>query len=119
MVLFSGLCGVGKTLTVLFYYFLSKSLHGNALHSIFVLLKDNKTTTIMKIKAKEVKQGMTIKWGVVTITVEQIETFTQKNGKTGKVFYGPAIRSFGRGVRPSKYSNYDIEVKDETFVTVK
>lgn len=73
----------------------------------------------MKIKAKEVETGMTIKWGVVTITVNNIETFTQKNGITGKVFYGPATRSFGRGVRPAKYKTYDIEVKDETFVTVK
>lgn len=73
----------------------------------------------MTIEAQDVKVGMTIKWGVVTITVNAIETFTQKNGVTGKVFYGPAIRSFGRGVRPAKYSEYDIEVKDKTIVTVK
>lgn len=73
----------------------------------------------MKIQAKEVKVGMTIKWGVVTINVTKIDSFTQKNGITGKVFYGPATRSFGRGVRPAKYPSYDIEVKDETFVIVK
>ena len=73
----------------------------------------------MKIQAKDVKVGMTVKWGVVTITVERIKTFTQKNGKTGKIFYGPATRSFGRGIKPAKYAQYDIDPKDETWLTLK
>ena len=73
----------------------------------------------MKIQAKDVKVGMIVKWGVVTITVERIEPFIQKNGKTGKLFYGPATRSWGRGVKPSHYENYDINVKDDSWLIVK
>lgn len=73
----------------------------------------------MKIQAKDVKVGMTVKWGVVTINVERIETFTQKNGKTGKKFYGPATRSMGRGFKPAKSPQYDIDVKYETWLTLK
>jgi hypothetical protein len=51
---------VGETLTVLFYYFLSKSLHGNVLHSIFVLsittkaitMKNSTTTSIMTLTSE-------------------------------------------------------------------
>jgi len=73
----------------------------------------------MKIQAKDVKIGQTIKWGVVTLTVKKIKSFTQKNGIEGKIFYGNAIRSFGRNVRPAKFDNYDISPKNETWLTLK
>lgn len=73
----------------------------------------------MKIQAKDVKVGMTVGWGVVTLTVEEIKTFTQKNGVTGRFFYGPATRSWGRGIKPSKYESYDINAKDESWLVVK
>ena len=73
----------------------------------------------MKIMAKDVKVGMTIKWGVVTITVKEIKPFTQKNGKKGKLFYGPATRSMGKGFKPCVYDNYDISAKDETWLILK
>jgi hypothetical protein len=68
----------------------------------------------MKIQAKEVQVGMTVIWGVVSITVEKIVPFTQKNGKTGKTFYGSAVRSMGRGRKPSFSANYYINVRDES-----
>jgi hypothetical protein len=73
----------------------------------------------MKIQAKDVKVGMTVKWGVVTITVSEIVPFTQKNGITGKIFYGSATRSYGRGVKPTFYKSYDINAKDESWLTLK
>jgi len=73
----------------------------------------------MKIQAKDVKVGMTIKWGVVTLTVSKIACFTQKNGITGKTFYGSATRSFGRGIKPAYYNSYDIGVKDASWLTIK
>ena len=73
----------------------------------------------MKIQAKDVQVGMTVKWGVVTLTVERIESFTQKNGIEGKVFYGSAVRSFGKGIRPAKYKSYDINAKNETWLSLK
>lgn len=72
----------------------------------------------MKIQAKNIQVGQTVKWGVVTLTVERIVPFTQKNGIEGKIFYGPATRSFGRGVKPIKYETYDINAKNETFLTL-
>lgn len=72
----------------------------------------------MKIQAKDVTVGMKIRWGVVTLTVERIVPFTQKNGKTGKFFYGPAERSLGRGFKPVVLANSEINAKDETFLTL-
>lgn len=73
----------------------------------------------MKIQAKDVQIGMTIKWGVVTINVKEIQNYTQKNGKTAKIFLGPAKVSNGRGFKPSTFDNYDIYAKDESWLIVK
>ena len=73
----------------------------------------------MRIQAKDVQVGMTVTWGVVTIAVQRIVPFEQKNGKTGRTFYGSAKRSFGRNIRPAQYDMYDISPKDETWLTVK
>ena len=69
----------------------------------------------MKIQAKDVKVGMTVKWGVVTMIVEEVETTYQKNGKELKLFTGNVTRSMGRGNKPSKYHT-TIKVKAETFL---
>ena len=69
----------------------------------------------MKIQAKDVKVGMTIRWGVVTMMVEEVETAYQKNGKELKVFTGDVTRSMGRGHKPIQYHD-TIKVKSETFL---
>ncbi len=73
----------------------------------------------MKIKAKEVKVGMTVGWGVVTITVNKIEESFLKNGKQLITLYGSATRSHGGGFKPSIYPNYYITPKGETFLRLK
>ena len=73
----------------------------------------------MKIQAKDVQVGMTVKWGVVTLTVNEIVPFTAKNGREGKVFFGPAIRSYGRGVKPRHFQNEDISVWSESWLSIK
>jgi len=73
----------------------------------------------MKIQAKEAKIGQTIKWGVVTITIERIEKDYQKNGVEVLTFFGPAIRSAGRGFKPYHYKQYDISPKSETIISLK
>jgi len=72
----------------------------------------------MKIKAKDAKVGQTVRWGVVTLTIERIVDYTQKNGIEYKVFWGKAVRGCGRGVKPIRYENYDINAKNETFLTL-
>jgi len=69
----------------------------------------------MKIQAKDVKVGMTIKWGVVTMMVEKVETTYQKNGKELKLFTGNVTRSMGRGQKPVKYHD-TIKVKSKTLL---
>jgi len=69
----------------------------------------------MKIQAKDVKVGMVIKWGVVTMEVEKIETAYQKNGKELKLFTGNVTRSHGRGYPPVYYHD-TIKVKEDTFL---
>tara|TARA_R110002050_G_scaffold26734_2_gene70197 strand:- start:394 stop:642 length:249 start_codon:yes stop_codon:yes gene_type:complete len=78
-----------------------------------------KNTNKMKIKANKVKQGMTVGWGVVTITVERVEESYQKNGKQLITLYGSATRSHGRGIKPTIYPTYDITPKGETFLNLK
>ena len=73
----------------------------------------------MKIKANKVEKGMTVSWGVVTITVENIEESFQKNGKQLITLYGSAIRSMGRGYKPRKYETYSITPKGETYLNLK
>ena len=78
-----------------------------------------------KIQAKDVQTGMTIRWGAVTITVEEIVPYTQKNGIEGKKFIGMAKRSIERGNHIRRNSRAlaahktDIHVKNLTWVTVK
>ena len=69
----------------------------------------------MKIQAKDVKVGMVIKWGVVTMDVEKIETAYQKNGKEIKLFTGNVTRSMGRGNKPAYYHD-TIKIKSDTFL---
>jgi translation elongation factor P/translation initiation factor 5A len=73
----------------------------------------------MKIQAKDVKVGMTITWGVNTITIEKIENGFQKNGKATVTFVGTNIRSYGRGVKNSTWLNYDFTMKAESWTTAK
>ncbi len=70
----------------------------------------------MKIQAKDVKVGTTIKSGVVTMTVEEIETTNQKNGTELRLFTGDVTRSMGRGQKPIKYHD-TIKIKSETTLT--
>ena len=70
----------------------------------------------MKIKANEVTEGMTVRWGVITITVERIEESFQKNGKQLITLFGDYFRSHGRGHKPSQHKNDSITPKGETFL---
>lgn len=72
----------------------------------------------MKIKANKVEKGMTIGWGVVTMTVEHIEETFQKNGKQLINLTGSVVRSMGRGHKPIKY-NSTISPKGETLLNLK
>lgn len=72
----------------------------------------------MKIKANKIEKGMTVRWGVVTLIVENIEESFQKNGKQLITLYGSATRSHGRGYKPTKYPTYSITPKGETFLNV-
>ena len=78
-----------------------------------------KINNIMKIKANKVQKGMTVSWGVVTITVKNIEESFQKNGKQLITLYGSAVRSIGKGHKPNKYENYSITPKGETLLILK
>lgn len=69
----------------------------------------------MTIKAKDVKEGMIIKWGVVTMEVNRIETAHQKNGKELRLFTGSVTRSMGRGNKPACYQD-TIRVKSDTLL---
>ncbi len=73
----------------------------------------------MKIKAKEVKLGMKIGWGVITITVEKITNGMQKNGIETISFEGVGTRSMGKGYKPLKEYKTDFTVKSETFLDLK
>ena len=73
----------------------------------------------MKIQAKQVEIGMTIGWGVVTLTVKNIVTGNQKNGIETKKFEGSAVRSMGKGHKLSNYKNYDFTAKSETFLDLR
>ncbi len=73
----------------------------------------------MKIQAQDVKVGMTVGWGVVTLTVERIETYTQKNGTECKTFWGKATMPSPRGFKPTSYEKYDFTAKNETWLTLK
>ena len=69
----------------------------------------------MKIQAKDVKVGMTIRWGVVSMLVDEVQTAYQKNGKELKLFTGNVTRSMGRGNKPTYYHD-TIKIKAETFL---
>jgi len=69
----------------------------------------------MKIQAKDVKVGTTIRKGVISMFVEKIETTYQKNGIELKLFTGDVTRSMGKGNKPIKYHD-TIKVKAETFL---
>lgn len=74
----------------------------------------------MKVKASEVKKGMSIGWGCVTITVvQQINESFQKNGKKLITFSGPGIRTKGRGYKPYKFDQTSVTAKSETLLLVK
>tara|TARA_R110001606_G_scaffold341398_1_gene489736 strand:- start:355 stop:576 length:222 start_codon:yes stop_codon:yes gene_type:complete len=73
----------------------------------------------MKIQAKDVKVGMTITWGVVTVTVKRIENGVQKNGKETVSFYGDGVRSMGRGYDKRALKNYDFTMKADSFTKAK
>jgi hypothetical protein len=73
----------------------------------------------MKIKANKVQKGMTVTWGVVTLTVERIEEHFQKNGKQLITLHGSAMRSMGRGCKPRYYKAYDITPKGETLLGLR
>ena len=73
----------------------------------------------MKIKANKVEKGMTVSWGVVTITVKNIEESFQKNGKQLITLYGTAVRSMGRGHKHRNYEDYSITPKGETLLNLK
>ena len=72
----------------------------------------------MTKKANTVKIGMTVRWGVVTLTVEKIEESFQKNGKQLITLYGSAVRSMGRGYKPRVFEDYSITPKGETLLNI-
>jgi hypothetical protein len=56
---------------------------------------------------------------VVTLTIKEIEVGHQKNGLEFLTFKGPAVRSFGKGIKPKNYSEYDFSAKSETLLSLK
>ena len=73
----------------------------------------------MQILANEVKKGMTIGWGVVTLTVNEIVKGKQKNGKETRTFIGSAARSMGRGHKPRVFNEYDFTCKSLTKLDLR
>ena len=73
----------------------------------------------MKIKAKEVKVGMTVVWGAETITVTKIEESFQKNGKKIMILYGGGTYSYGGGYKEALLPSHYITPKAETFLRLK
>jgi len=73
----------------------------------------------MKIQAKDAKVGMTITWGVNTVTIDTIVNGFQKNGKPTVTFTGTNIRSYGRNEPKKKWENYTFTMKADSFTTVK
>jgi hypothetical protein len=73
----------------------------------------------MKITAKDVKVGMTITWGVNTVTIEKIENGFQKNGKPTVTFTGTNVRSYGRGIPKKTWSGYTFTMKADSWTTAK
>lgn len=69
----------------------------------------------MKVKANQIELGMTVRWGVVTITVDKIEESFQKNGKQLITLHGAISRSHGRGYKPTKFYG-KITPKGETLL---
>ena len=73
----------------------------------------------MKIQAKNVKIGMTITWGVMTVKIEEIINGTQKNGKETVTFKGQGLRSYGRNHPKKAWPNYEFTMKAESFAKAK
>jgi hypothetical protein len=73
----------------------------------------------MKIKAKDLKIGMTITSGVLTMTINNINKSFQKNGTALVVCYGSVVRYMGRGFKNKFFDTYDISIKEETLVKIK
>ena len=74
----------------------------------------------MKIQAKDLKVGQTIKDGVWTMKIEKIENDTQKNGTPLKQVYGKATRKAPKGFRGFVYQNLEQSraYKELTFINI-
>jgi translation elongation factor P/translation initiation factor 5A len=70
----------------------------------------------MKIQAKDVKTGMTIKIGNMKMTINTIEVSNQKNGIETRIFSGHTEFSMGRGKKRCFDSTQT--VKSQTTVSI-
>ena len=79
----------------------------------------------MKLAAKEVKVGQTVKYVNELVVVESIEQTFQKNGKRNIIFTGTRLAGIVKrrnGDRPSpihEKKDYKVGFGENTMVTVK
>lgn len=78
----------------------------------------------MKIKAKDLKAGMTVKYGNVWVLIQSIIQTTFKNGKektevVGKMLEGVIRRSNGFNQKIEAEDNFSLDFKSTTTVTIK
>lgn len=73
----------------------------------------------MKIAAKELKIGMTVRNGYWTIDIDKIEEGVLKNGKTTYTVFGKGThRHTGYKGKTTKYDSIDFTFKADTKVNV-
>jgi len=78
----------------------------------------------MKIKAKDLKVGMTVKYGNVWVLIESIKqtTFKNKKEKTeiiGTMLEGVIKRSNGFKQKIHAENNFSVDFKSSTTVSIK
>jgi len=78
----------------------------------------------MTIQAKDLKVGMTVKYGNVWVLIKSLRETTFKNGKDkieiiGTQLEGVIRRSNGIRQKVNKVENYDVEFKASTKVSIK
>lgn len=78
----------------------------------------------MKIEAKDLKVGMTVKYGNVWVLIQSIRQTTFKNGKektevVGKMLEGVIRRSNGFRQKIEAEDNFSVDFKSTTTVSIK
>jgi len=72
----------------------------------------------MKITAKEIQTGMTVKDGYLTIEVSNIEKGTLKNGKITYTVSGKGTHKHTGSKRVDNHNNLSLTFKENTKVKV-